>query len=192
MRRDTSTEPEELDRPEGNSLLENYELHDHGEREFVRRVEELGFTVEPWGIDMRDDDGNGLVYDDKLDFKVYDEDNLIALVDVKTKSSPRWMGRFNLRHFEHYKEHADEYDVPTFVVMFQTNNRGDIHDEFVFDINVADEHSFHSSKDSDAVRQFPDGNNALLIKHDARRRWTHLVAQIMFETRKNESDMTWG
>lgn len=187
MRRDKTTEPEDLDRPEGNSLLENYDLHDQGEREFVERIESLGYRVEPWGIDMRHDDEGGLVYDDKLDFKVFaqegsadgsGEDKLVALVDVKTKSSPQWMGQYNLRHFEKYKARAEEFDVPTFVVMFQVDRKGNLEDEFVQ--RIWDKSEVLTSKDHSTVRTFPDGNHKVVVPHHERETWTYLVGQIIF------------
>lgn len=179
MRRDETTDPEDLDRPKGNSLLENYELHDVGEREFVKRSEEAGMTVEPWGIDMRHDDGDGLVYDDKLDFKLFKDDTLVALADVKTKSSPKWMGQYNLRHFEKYMEQNEKHDVPTFVVMFQVNSDGEIEDEFVHRIW---EHSEPlTSKNAKSVSTFPDGNHKLVVPHGERATWTYLISQALFE-----------
>lgn len=42
---------------------------------------------------------------------------LRGIVDVKTKSSESWMGKFNLRHLCHYAEHAAAFSVPTFLYM---------------------------------------------------------------------------
>lgn len=181
MRRDTSTTADELQRPEGNSLLENYDLHDEGEREFVRRIEKLGLVVEPWGIDMRHEDGaNGLIYDSAMDFKVLTEDGeLAALADVKTKSNPRYMGRFNLRHLKDYQEHAAEMDVPVFVVMFQVDKySGEIQDEFVYRVWPDGDHTYISSEDG-SIRTFPDGNHAAMVKHEYREEWTYLVTHTL-------------
>lgn len=184
MRRDETQTAADLSRPKGNSLLENYDLHDAGEREFVRRIERLGLVVEPWGIDMRHDGGqDGLIYDSAMDFKVLTEDgDVVALVDVKTKSNPRYMGRFNLRHLEDYREHAEEEDVPVFVVMFQVaRGSEEIQDEFVY--QVGGEDSYISSKD-DSIKTFPDGNHAALVKHDHRGTWLDLVGSVAFKAEK--------
>lgn len=196
MRRDQSQTSEDLSRPKGNSLLENYDLHDEGEKEFVLRVEELGLIVEPWGIDMRHDGGeDGLIYDSAMDFKVYGPSDprvfqdggssdlaLMALVDVKTKSNPRYMGRFNLRHLRDYQEHAVEFDVPVFVVMFQVDRHsGKIQDEFVYVVRPGDEHTFITSEDG-SIKTFPDGNHAALIKHEYRDDWTTFVAHTLTQT----------
>lgn len=60
----------DLNRPDWNSLEENYEAHDIGELHVKRHFEHMGFRVENWGIDKRHDDG-ALVYDDKMDLKIY-------------------------------------------------------------------------------------------------------------------------
>lgn len=223
MRRDESTTPEDLDRPEGNGLKANYDLHDTGEAEFIERCEGLDLVVEEWGLDRRDDDGeDGVIYDDAMDFKVYVRCNearaekyleggvlmdtpgsadaeplrLAALVDVKTKSSPRYMGRFNLRHYENYTAHAAEYGVPTFVVMMQVSYGGDeIHDEFTFRMprveGAVDESArVLSSKRSDAVDTFPDGNHAALVKHEYRRGWGDFVSATVGRRRTAEDERT--
>lgn len=194
MRRGDKT-PDDLDRPDGNSLKENYELHDIGHAEAVTRLEAQGYTVEEWGIDRRHDDGEeGIIFDDAMDFKVYWDGELVALLDVKTKSSPQWMGRFNARHYDHYKEHAETFDVPSFVVMFQISpdaKSGDsgvsgeaedakfqvdgddnIHDEFVVNVGSCAPH--RSGDDTKAVYSFPDGNEAVLIPHTNRHSWSVL------------------
>lgn len=109
-------DPEELDRPDWNSLLQNYDKHDIGEAYFIECAEALGFDVVEWGIDRRHHDDH-LVFDDKMDLRLWDEDDMVALVDVKTKSNSDWMGKFNLRHLVHYSEHAVEHDAPAFVFM---------------------------------------------------------------------------
>lgn len=174
--------PEDLTRPQGNDLKTNYEKHDVGEAEIVERLEGLGYEVTDWGIDMRHDDGeDGLIYDDKMDLKVSYGGVPVALVDVKTKSGPDYMGRFNERHYVHYHEHAEEHDVPVFVVMFQVDYREDeIHDGFVFHIDGSGDpyDRVHSSADSKAVDAFPDGNTAVLVPHEYRRPWTYMEKRL--------------
>lgn len=171
--------PDDLDRPPGNSLEENYQKHDTGEAEFTRRCEAVGLEVEPWGIDMRHDSGDeGVIYDNKMDFKVYNERSvgvgvtereLVALVDVKTKSNPRYMGRFNARHLDAYQEHAEERDVPVYVVMMQVDG-SDVVDEIVYRVE-SDEPDTMRSSSSGAVDSFPDNNEAVLIPHWLRQQW---------------------
>jgi len=173
--RETGIDPEELDRPEWNSLVKNYDKHDIGEAYFTGRMHQIGLEVEHWGIDKRHHD-DGLIFDNKMDLRLWepmgerkrpekwpsdvegtpyddynhheyrevcvdgdpelgwaalnagvepeesrvstDEWKLRGIVDVKTKSSTDWMGKFNLRHLSHYAEHAafyEEYGVPTFL-----------------------------------------------------------------------------
>lgn len=177
--------PEDLERPEGNDLLTNYGKHDVGEAEFIRRVQRMGLSVEEWGIDMRHDDGeDGIIYDDAMDFKVFDGDNLVAMVDVKTKSKASWMGRFNLRHYEDYYEHAQGTSVPVFVIMMHVDTSGDskIYDEFVFEIGNNGKYTdVHTSEGSDAVSNFPDGNGAVLVKHEHRRPWRYFEERVSRE-----------
>ena len=63
---------------------------------------------------------------------------LRALVDIKTKRSSSWMGKFNLRHLAHYAEAADNYSVPAFlyftVVDTDAEEVGD--ESFVIPINT--------------------------------------------------------
>lgn len=176
MRRGEKT-PADLDRPAGNDLQSNYEKHDIGHAECVERLQGLGYEVTEWGIDMRDDGGDdGIIYDDKMDFKVWSGEHLVALVDVKTKGSPKYMGRFNERHYVHYDEHAEAFDVPVFIVMFQVDYKTDtVYDEFVFEVGRGD---VLTSSDSDAVRSFPDGNDAALVPHEHRKPWEYLETRI--------------
>jgi hypothetical protein len=53
-----------------NSLQSAYQKHDIGEAYFVGRVEQMGLSVEHWGIDMRHDD-DGLIFDDKMDLRLW-------------------------------------------------------------------------------------------------------------------------
>lgn len=192
MERDTDTTPSDLDRPEGNSLQENYKKHDVGHRETVERLAELDCEVVEWGIDMRDDDGDdGIIYDDKMDFKVRHDGETVALLDVKTKGSPRYMGRFNERHYVKYFGHAEEYDVPVFVVMYQVHYKRDqVYDEFVFDVGNGEmNENIISSGDSQAVSNFPDGNNAVLIPHSERKEWSYLESAITMQIMKNKGKL---
>jgi hypothetical protein len=67
----TSTDPDELQREDWNSLLNNYDKHDVGEAYFTGRMHQIGLHTEHWGIDMRHDDGN-LIKDDKMDLRLWE------------------------------------------------------------------------------------------------------------------------
>lgn len=182
MRRDTDTTPEDLDRPEGNGLKENYKKHDVGQQETVERLHALDCEVVEWGIDMRSDGGeDGIIYDDKMDFKVMHNGELVALLDVKTKGSPNYMGRFNERHYVKYHGHAQDHDVPVFVVMYQVHyKREQVYDLFVFEVGTDEmyERVISSTEDNAAVSRFPDGNDAVLVPHVHRKPWNYLELQI--------------
>jgi len=209
MRRDEGTTPEDLGRPDGNSLKDNYKKHDVGHAETIERLQKLDCEVVEWGIDRRDDDGSdGIIYDDKMDFKIYatteggadlegGEDSevfhngrLVGLLDVKTKGSPRYMGRFNERHYVKYYEHAQEFDVPVFVAMFQVHyNRETVYASFVFELGKNDLYEdVLTSSDSKAVSNFPDGNGAVLIPHKHRKDWAYLEMTIEQEKYANKME----
>jgi len=168
----TDIDPETLNRPEWNSLLENYSLHDVGEAYFRGRTDQLGLEAESWGIDERHND-EGLVFDNKMDLRLWEpldgqkhppkgggfvpspplhkepvdmelfeaavdelgsvdmaefeteEWELKGVVDIKTKSSSSWMGKFNLRHLAHYAEHAANYNVPVFLFFTIVNRENE-------------------------------------------------------------------
>lgn len=114
----TDKSPTDLFRDDDNDLQTNYTLHDYGEAYFSGRMDQLGYSVEKWGIDQRDDDSDQLIYDDKMDLRIWDTDGYIDLrgiTDIKTKSSERWLGIFNERHLVKYTKWADIYDCPVFV-----------------------------------------------------------------------------
>jgi len=64
-------DPDDLDRPEWNSLLNNYSKHDIGEAYFQGRVEQIGLQVEHWGIDRRHQDDH-LIFDNKMDLRLWE------------------------------------------------------------------------------------------------------------------------
>lgn len=184
--------PDDLERPEGNSLKDNYQLHDVAEEEVVNRLVGHGYDVVQRGIDMRDDDGSeGLIYSDEMDFEIRWNGEPIALLDVKSKSSQKWMGWFNERHYESYYEWSEELDVPVFVAMFhvQTAPSGDDEeielatDEFVFEIGRGGKyaHVKASSRDEE-VRPFPDRNRAVFVPSDQRKDWDYLETRLEQQT----------
>lgn len=107
----------ELDRPDGNSLLENYTLHDVGHAHLVETMTEWGYDVEDWGLDLRENTGT-LVTDDRLDFRIWDGARAVALMDVKTKSNPDWVGKMNESHYEKYAGYASRLEIPVVVGMY--------------------------------------------------------------------------
>jgi len=70
MRREEHLDPDDLDRPDWNSLKANYDKHDVGEAYFIGRVHQMGLEVEHWGIDMRNED-DSLVFDNKMDLRLW-------------------------------------------------------------------------------------------------------------------------
>lgn len=70
MQRDTTRDASDLNRPEGNDLVSNYEVHDTGEAHIRQHLRHHGLVPIQWGIDKRHDD-DGLIFDDGMDLKVY-------------------------------------------------------------------------------------------------------------------------
>jgi hypothetical protein len=163
---DKTRDADDLDRPEGNDLQSNYDLHDVGQQRVKERMESYGLDVVEWGIDMRDAGDDKLVFDDAMDLRIYDEGELAALVEVKTKSNAQYMGQFNRRHYKHYYEHAQDHDVPAFVVMYQITDDM-IQDVFVTPIGTGD--LFDETIPHDF--RFPDGNEGVCVRHDYRLSW---------------------
>lgn len=148
MRREESIDPETLQRPEGNDLQSNYEKHDPAEELVKDTLAEHGLVAENWGIDMRDDDGEGLVFDDKMDLKVFTTtDAFVGIVEVKRKTSDYYMFKINRRHWRHYAKIAAEHDEPTFICF--VNAEMDMHWVKVDETLVVDTFAF------------PDGNEGV-------------------------------
>lgn len=123
----TTRKIETLQRPDGNDLQSNYSLHDIAEAYFRGRMDEQGLFTEQWGIDKRDADDT-LIYDDKMDLRVWNSEAQISCVgigDIKSKSSEQWLGIFNERHLVKYTKWADLYDVPVFVFFTLVNKDED-------------------------------------------------------------------
>lgn len=139
MHRNPSQTTDDIDRPHSGTLKENYSLHDIAQDRVVTMLTEAGYDVELWGIDMRDDDGeDGLIYDNKMDLRVWttegetgevyesidsDGRSLVGITEVKSKRSPSWFGVFNLRHYGHYVEWVHSTDVPVFIYMTYLEER---------------------------------------------------------------------
>lgn len=164
MRRDKTIDPDELNRPAGNSLQENYTLHDKGEQHIMVLLEAQGFTVERWGLQARDDDGEGVLFDDKMDLKVFDDNECVGIIEVKTKSKTRNLGMMNTRHFDDYTQIASEHAVPVAVVFLSPDGRVGYHTQWTLLEN-----------DHEPLRafQWPDGNRGVEIAE------THSTAEVL-------------
>lgn len=147
--RHTDQKPENLNRPEGNDLQSNYEKHDPAERRVKELLKPWGLTAKNWGIDEREIDDH-LVFDDKMDLKIYREDTLVGIVEVKRKTSDRWMFKINKRHWDHYTDINDEYDIPVYIVFV-----GPSFDMYWVDVD-----------DATVLREFtfPDGNGGIELE----------------------------
>ncbi|UBF23194.1 Holliday junction resolvase [Haloarcula tailed virus 2] len=155
MRRDTSRSANDLNRPEGNSLLENYDVHDIAESYVIQRLEDLGFRVEAWGMDKRHDNDGLLFEDDRVDLKVFDGDELVLLVEVKSKSAPHYMGSLNKRHIDKYCRIAESESVPTYIAWCRID-ADSVKDTFI--TPCVDKPSLIEKKFT-----FPDGNKGVQI-----------------------------
>jgi hypothetical protein len=157
-----------LDRPDGNSLEENYESHDHGERHAKALITYHGLYVEDWGIDKRDEDET-LIFDDKMDFRVWESDEkeeLVCLMDVKTKNSKAWDRRYNKRHHDKYYEWVDEYDVPVYVLFCVLD------DDTVEESNLFPLHHYPQEEGYSCTFTFPDKNTGVYIPVDHVSDWS--------------------
>lgn len=119
-----SREVDDLERQ--YSLQESYEPHDIGEAHVRERVADVGLDAVAWGIDERDDDGDRVLYDDKLDLRLLDDDDqLRGLCEIKTKRNEDWFGVINVRHYRKYLDWAVQTDVPTFIWMGFVDESGE-------------------------------------------------------------------
>ena len=168
--REVNRDPETLNRPEGNDLQSNYEYHDVGERCFHLSMLAAGYELEDWGMDMREHTDSLLFEDDRMDFKVLVDGELRGIVDVKTKTSRSWFGKYNERHYEKYARIAEEHDVPTYVAMFLLDDAGE---------EVIDEAFIPILGDREALTghtfQAPDGNQIIVSDEDYYCDWDEMI-----------------
>jgi hypothetical protein len=190
--------PDDLDRPVGNSLEANYEKHDIGEAYFRSRASVNDLDVVEHGIDERHDDGDEVIYDDKMDFEIRQDGETVGYVDVKTKSNPKYFGRFNKRHFEKYQSHVDSVEVPCYVVLMlvETDDQ-QVADAYAVRVpktgavgdsvapsrqprGATDEanDAFRFSTDDNPIPHFPDGNRAVYVSQE-RREPPHMMFNLM-------------
>jgi len=200
-----SKDVDDLDRE--NSLRENYAIHDIGEAHFRARIRDAGIVPEAWGIDKRDDDGEKVLYDDKLDLRLRDEDgDLAGLAEIKTKTNEDWFGIINRRHYRKYVEKAYEIGVPTYIWMGYVEEDPDDFDqpvvqrqacieiepweEFVdvmegnhphFDAGAADEYLKRNALKSpivDYAFRAPDGNVVVEFDEESFCDWSEMTARV--------------
>lgn len=116
MKRDESTVVNTNGRRvDGHTFESGYSLHDVAEAHVTRYVEHIGFRTEQWGINRRQD--KHVLGDDKMDLKVYDDDELCALLEIKSKRSDSWYGTINRDHFVKYLKQVHDHAVPAFIYM---------------------------------------------------------------------------
>jgi len=236
MEHKRSLDPDDLDRPDWNSLLNNYSKHDIGEAYFKGRVEQIGLHVENWGIDKRHEDDH-LIFDNKMDLRLWEpmdeqeqkpswpestvpvetiteqfdigvdtierEWQLRGVADVKTKASPSWMGKFNLRHLAHYAEWSSVYEVPVFIYMTMVDGESETvgDEDFLtpvpsdwdwqllvdhYDDDSFTDLSYGELKDTarecgivHSTFRAPDGNLVVEISADERYNWDYLVEDVL-------------
>jgi hypothetical protein len=156
-----------LDRPDGNSLEENYSSHDIGERHAKALITYHGLHVENWGIDKREEDDT-LIFDDKMDFRVWESDakeKLVCLMDVKSKNGKAWSGRYNERHHSKYYQWVEQYDVPVYV-NFCILDGDDVEESYLVPLHLYGEEECYS-----CTLTFPDGNQGVYIPVNNRHSW---------------------
>lgn len=123
MQRDTDiTVDTDGSRVDVHTFEEGYELHDMAETHFDTWVSRLDLRVEQWGINCRDDEH--VLGDDKMDLRLYDGDNLVAVVEIKSKRRNSWFGIINRDHYAHYlKQYVEEDRVPFYIYMCHLDER---------------------------------------------------------------------
>jgi len=146
-------DPDTLDRPEWNSLQENYEKHDDAEATFLEQLPEW-VEVEAFGIDRRHEDEQ-LIYDEKPDFRLHVDGEPQALVDVKSKSRHTYMQECNERHYRKYVAKADELDLPALVWFYNIAEDTGVLCDATDVATTTSEHGLDS---------WPDGNNRARLK----------------------------
>jgi hypothetical protein len=123
MERDnTVTVDTDDDRVDGHSFEKGYELHDMAEAHVDTWVSRLGLRVEQWGINRRED--KHVLSDDKMDLRLYDGDDLVAVVEVKSKQRASWFGIINRDHYHHYlQQYVEHTRVPFYIYMCRLDER---------------------------------------------------------------------
>lgn len=205
MRRETGMSGNNLDnrRKDGHTFQSAYALHDVGEAHVRQHCEDLGLTVSDWGLNARDDDGEGVLFDDRMDLKLYYSGELCGLNEIKTKSSESWFGVINRRHFGHYLVHAHEHDVPAWITMclVEQDDEEDLQyisriafipvrewdglvpmmDDVDWDIDDRDQKGWSGLEDHPDVErhwQARDGNCVVKLDEDIYRDWSQFAFSV--------------
>lgn len=96
-------------------FLNNYEKHDIGIKHVVDILKTLGYHVIYVGADIRRKPIQ--ILSDIPDLLVYPTPPFpYILIEVKTKTDPLWIGKFNERAYNHYKNIEWTFRIPTAVV----------------------------------------------------------------------------
>jgi hypothetical protein len=170
--RRTERSPDTLQRPDGNSLKENYRHHDDAAERFFALLPD-DIDVYPLGIDERDDDG-GLIYDDEPDF-LLSGDGGGALVDIKSKTSDEWNRLINERHYHKYIDKADEYDVPAYVFFYLTESKK------TQLCRVDGNGRVYTTSTHSFMLRFPDMNRAAYFTTGTDVEWTDFITQLQVD-----------
>lgn len=116
-------DPDDLNRPDWNSLLKNYSKHDIGEAYFQGRVEQIGLHVEHWGIDKRHHD-DSLIFDNKMDLRLWEP------LDGQERRPDSWPDNDDITDLIWFAEEEREtdIDIPQVEVQDDTINIDDAYE----------------------------------------------------------------
>jgi len=167
--RETDIPVESLNRPDGNSLQDNYKHHDTAEDVFRSLLPEW-VTPLTLGIDRRDEE-SGLIFDNKLDF-LLDGPGGQVMVDVKAKTADKWMRFLNERHYEKYCDAAEEHDCPAYAWFFCTSTE----ESQLCRIDGAGR--VYTTTDHQFMLSFPDKNNAAYMTSGTDAEWTDMMQKL--------------
>jgi len=160
------------DRP----LAESYETHDIGMVHLKARLQAHGFTVEEHGDDARHADE--VLYGDGPDLKVYQDDTLVAYIELKVKTSPEWFARCNRRHFNEYVNFTNEVDEPVFIWFALVDSQTEqLHRSAFFEVedtdqidgrvvDVTDQSMVFPADATEPVEGAPDGTQYVAVDAD--------------------------
>ena len=167
--RETDIPVESLNRPEGNSLQDGYQLHDEAEDVFRSLLPEW-VSVLQLGIDRREEDDT-LIYDDRMDFLLDGRDGQV-MVDIKSKSSDTYMRFMNERHYRHYVAAAEEHDCPAYAWFYNTSTEDSQLCRVDGDGRVL------TTSTHDYLLPFRDGNKAAYMTSGTDVSWTKMIQKL--------------
>ena len=167
--RETDIPVESLQRPDGNSLQDNYKHHDAAEDVFRSLLPEW-VTPLQLGIDRRDDE-SGLIFDNKLDF-LLDGPGGQVMVDLKSKQRSDWVRLLNERHYKKYLEAAEKHDCPAYIFFYCTST------ENIQLCRVDNGGRVYTTTDHRFMLTFPDGNKAAYMCSGCDVGWTQMLQKL--------------